>query len=630
MDLMDAMSDGLPAFGESDGEQELAAHHAEEQDMWEASFLEQQPPEEHTLDDAELPVAEPTASTCAAEPTASRTSSVNSGTPRQVDPSSPGSSTTASPRSFCAKRRRLRGKQPSSPPPVTRPCARLFPECATYHLHPHRKLFLALTSSDKKRQHTSLRQKKFRIVKKMKQGQLVACHQKSFSLPKRGKPDEAFWLEFESSFLEALADDPKLDSVTRGCAMDSLVSALDEIQKQLPDQKTVTSMKTRSLLLTYQAEWGLFDELSPPPTATVDDVVGLAKEHRPVQELFESCKVMYERLRSKRLIEQYAISMELCIGTWETTSQVRVHIHVWVLKQPNCGVPKQFEFRGRPGWINNSAVEFVGGRGSRSASAAYAGAFYVSCCKIGCVLWMSTLQPFKDYTVKDFWITTLFSQGKMRASDARKYYYMSVMRAEHNVRQLDCVQSYFDCVAEDRARESAEQLICSKEFGFRHVPEVSQWQEQYSHVKSRYKFLVLDGKSQTGKTRFAYSLLKSDPTGLSPPPSRKAVFYADCSSGMPDLRNFRQSDHKLLVLDELGPEGAVKLKKILQASNDVAVLGTSPTMQHVYKIRTWRTMIVVTTNVWAARLQGMPVADYEWLQANGVLVVVTEPLWKTS
>ena len=49
---MDAMSDGLPAFGESDGEQELAAHHAEEQDMWEASFLEQQPPEEHTLDDA--------------------------------------------------------------------------------------------------------------------------------------------------------------------------------------------------------------------------------------------------------------------------------------------------------------------------------------------------------------------------------------------------------------------------------------------------------------------------------------------------------------------------------------------------------------------------------------------------
>ena len=86
----------------------------------------------------------------------------------------------------------------------------------------------------------------------------------------------------------------------------------------------------------------------------------------------------------------------------------------------------------------------------------------------------------------------------------------------------------------------------------------------------------------------------------------------------------------MLVLDELGPEGAVKLKKILQASNDVAVLGTSPTMQHVYKIRTWRTMIVVTTNVWAARLQGMPVADYEWLQANGVLVVVTEPLWKTS
>ena len=160
------MSDGLPAFGESDGEQEQAAHHAEEHVMWEASFLEHQPPEEHTVDDAELPVAEPTASTCAAEPTASMTSSVNSGTPRRVDPSSPGSSTTASPRSFCATRRRLRGKQPPSPPPVRRPCASLVSECARYHLHPLRKVFLAMSASDKKRSHTSLRQKKFRIVKK--------------------------------------------------------------------------------------------------------------------------------------------------------------------------------------------------------------------------------------------------------------------------------------------------------------------------------------------------------------------------------------------------------------------------------------------------------------------------------
>ena len=86
------------------------------------------------------------------------------------------------------------------------------------------------------------------------------------------------------------------------------------------------------------------------------------------------------------------------------------------------------------------------------------------------------------------------------------------------------------------------------------------------------------------------------------------------------MREFCQSKHK--ILDEMGPKGAARTKKIMQASNDVAVLGSSPTMQHVYNIRTWRTMIVVATNIWASRLIGMPVADYEWLQENAVHVVV--------
>ena len=70
------------------------------------------------------------------------------------------------------------------------------------------------------------------------------------------------------------------------------------------------------------------------------------------------------------------------------------------------------------------------------------------------------------------------------------------------------------------------------------------------------------------------------------------------------------------------------LKKIMQASNDDAVMGASPTMQHVYRINTYRTMIVVTTNTWAAGLQEVSVEDADWLKANSVYVHVPGPLWK--
>ena len=86
----------------------------------------------------------------------------------------------------------------------------------------------------------------------------------------------------------------------------------------------------------------------------------------------------------------------------------------------------------------------------------------------------------------------------------------------------------------------------------------------------------------------------------------------------------------MLILDEMTPTCAVTLKKILQASNDDAVLGTSPTMLHAYVVNSYRTMIIITTNTWATGLLGMPKHDVEWLQMNCVYIHVVEPLWETS
>jgi len=192
--------------------------------------------------------------------------------------------------------------------------------------------------------------------------------------------------------------------------------------------------------------------------------------------------------------------------------------------------------------------------------------------------------------------------------------------------------------AEQKAE--AEVAIRKAECKFRALPQVAQWAMQYAKVESRYQFLVLDGKSRTGKTRFEYSLLDMYPrsaldnpgsiNGLSPPPGPRSVFYADCSGGLPDLRKFRRGVHVLIVLDEMGPDKAIQLKKVMQASNDDALLGASPTMQHAYTVNSHRTMIVVTTNVWAVGLKTLHEEHRDWLFHNSIVVHIDAPMWVVS
>ncbi len=178
--------------------------------------------------------------------------------------------------------------------------------------------------------------------------------------------------------------------------------------------------------------------------------------------------------------------------------------------------------------------------------------------------------------------------------------------------------------------------ILKSEVEFISIPEVELWRRQYIVVMSWYLFLVLDGPSRTGKTRFAYSMSPPPKDEASSPSSngwsskaaiRKSVYYADCSGGLPDLRAFRCKLHKIMVFDELHPQNALVLK-IMQASNDDAIMGPSPTMQHAYRANSYQTMIVVTTNTWSSGFKGMPVADVEWLRASSYYVHVPSPLWK--
>ena len=513
------------------------------------------------------------------------------------------------------------------------PCAKLFVD------NPCFKMFKNLPVHGITKVRNRIRQKHYRCVDSMRRGQKVILKDKTYTWPKKEVAVPSFMSEFVKSWLYDVAASSFADPLDRGCAMDRLMA--QELENPLPETAKAVEgkvLKNRSVLLTYQGGWGILRDLSPPPSTSLEDLVELAKNHRESKLLFERFGEHFSALQRKKKIHQYVVSWELCTATWQKLQLVRVHGHAWVNKGTSTSLALyDVNWEKTKPYINESAYEFCGGRGTRSVAASFAGAFYLQVNKQGKVGEMASVFPFVGYQVKDYWITTLLSGRKISFGEAKRLYLLNVTRAEANIRQCDFVEKALLDSQAAIDKELFELEIMKTEVEFISIPEIELWRRSYYLAQSRYRFAVFDGPSRTGKTRFAYSLSPppkepmsslSSQQELSPLARRKRIYYADCSGGLPDLRQFRRALHPILILDELHPKNAVMLKKIMQASNDDAVMGASPTMQHVYRINTYRTMIVVTTNTWAAGLQEVSVEDADWLKANSVYVHVPGPLWK--
>ena len=150
---------------------------------------------------------------------------------------------------------------------------------------------------------------------------------------------------------------------------------------------------------------------------------------------------------------------------------------------------------------------------------------------------------------------------------------------------------------------------------------VESWKLQYLEFKSRYKSIVLNGPTSTGKTRFARSMADID-----------AVYYCDCSSkdGIPDLRKFDFVKHKVIILDEISAKNAIAHKKLLQAGSDPCVMGMSPTMQHVYTVWAQCTKFVICTNTWGCLGDILDEEDVSWLPDYMVVVQLDAALFEPS
>ena len=230
-------------------------------------------------------------------------------------------------------------------------------------------------------------------------------------------------------------------------------------------------------------------------------------------------------------------------------------------------------------------------------------------------------RPYDTYLVKPDWIQNMLQMGKMTQEDARA----ELLRTTKCIpRQMDNM----DRLAQETERMSLAEHIREvqrelegKRLQTRVIPAVTEWLRTFDTLEPRYRFLVLDGPSKTGKSLCSRSLS----------PCREKYLEVDCSgTEFPDLRAYKALQHTYVLFDEASPSLIVRNKKLFQASASLCKLGSSPTNQNAYDVWFHQVRVIVASNKWAWELKSMSHEDASWVQENSVYVRVDGPLWIES
>ena len=149
---------------------------------------------------------------------------------------------------------------------------------------------------------------------------------------------------------------------------------------------------------------------------------------------------------------------------------------------------------------------------------------------------------------------------------------------------------------------------------FKSFPVVAEFNKQFDKIRGRYKFLVIEGKSMTGKTYYTKWLMGN--------PSR--VFETNCAScPEPELRDFKALYHQVILFDEASPKMVLSQKKLFQAPPCFIELGCSTTNCHAYRALLSGIRLVICSNGWSEEVEALTSqADKDWLHDNSFLLNV--------
>ena len=337
------------------------------------------------------------------------------------------------------------------------------------------------------------------------------------------------------------------------------------------------AINAKSVLLTYQGDFGVFDESVadvPSREAANAAFVGSAELAKDlmhgnrhavtyVEEVvknvllkpkFQALQMSFESfvtdLQEKLFATSWSWCLELCIKTLFDTGTVRVHGHAFMHKDKG-----RIRVRNRAVLGFQEAMPALSLRDQfmRQRSATAAAGLYYTCAagKYGQIVAGSSMVPHRDFVVQPAWILNLLGMGKMSPTAAREHL---VLQCRDLPRLLSSVDKYIHerrMLSLQRHQHDVVAQLNTLTRPFVHIPAVQEWIAEHRRLQWRYKFLILNGASMLGKTRYALGLV---------PPGRGLEL--NCIAGNePDLRGYDPTETDLILFDEMPAAAILGQKK---------------------------------------------------------------------
>ena len=375
-------------------------------------------------------------------------------------------------------------------------------------------------------------------------------------------------------------------------------------------------LQAKSVLLTWNGDWGLFREIVGDVRGW-KEVVELLKKNAQFLQLWQDFQAHVERLADVLAASGHACCMEVCMETLEESGVVRVHGHGFF----NREIQKMQLYHGRAaafmGSIPNKSLK-AGGTAMRNSSA-NAGFFYICAPKIGGVVFHSSLRPYKDFQVNAEWIINLVQAEKMDFDAALREMVRCGKGFIRRVQDLKAWKRAKEELALEEHVRAEQQYHREANRGWKKFPEIEAWYERNTRPHLRRKeFLVVEGPSGLGKTEYIKALVGVE---------QVLELNAD---GMvkPVLRGFEAEQHTLVFWDELNVQLIVENRKLFQCPPCFLQVGFSPTGQHVYNVFLNKCVMAIGSNSWSEQVAALPKpGDRDWLRKNSVHIYVSEPMW---
>ncbi|CAJ1353999.1 unnamed protein product [Effrenium voratum] len=322
-------------------------------------------------------------------------------------------------------------------------------------------------------------------------------------------------------------------------------------------------------------------------------------------------------LATLEFVARFTATME---DSYHSAHEGRVYLHFFA------------EFNRPVDWTTLRPVIFGGitpnaqptrARGPRTREAMDQGHFYCYAQKVGTLeVATSNYEPWIHYTVKGPWLDSQWSAHKLSYQTYLQYARSPQCQVRTGFigrqRQVEAVQMH-----EERGRlleqQAAAEVSLQRLKGDFKAPVLARcepWASQCQEPKMRYKFLILRGGSQSGKSTLAKSL--GDIFGLGKP-FIQTVQDAEAA----DLKGFDRQQYGYILFDNINSmEFVLSQRALFQANCDVHQLAQSNTGIYSYAVWLFKIPIVGTVDMSATWDSREP-----WLAANMHEVLLDGPCY---